>query len=89
MKRVAILVLVVAFLVLAGAGLAQPGDSELPPPYVVEADTVSGGDYQLTGQGASAAVEMSGGAYRLQGGVQPMLRGNGCCCTYLPCILRQ
>ena len=89
MKRVAILVLVVAFMVLAGAGLAQPGDSELPSPYMVELGTASGGDYQLTSQGTSITGAMSGGAYRLQGGIQPMLRGNGCCCTYLPCILRQ
>ena len=89
MKRVAIVVLVVAFLMLAVAVLAQPGDSELPPPYMVEPGTASGGDYQLTGQGTSVSVEMSGGAYRLQGGIQPMLRGNGCCCTYMPCILRQ
>ena len=84
--RNALLLAAVVFLLCGNVAAAQSGG---PVGYVVEADTVSGGDYQLTGQGASAAVEMSGGAYRLQGGIQPMLRGNGCCCTYVPCILRQ
>ena len=30
----------------------------------------------------------SGGGYRLLGPASPTLRGNGCCCTYLPCVLR-
>ena len=84
--RNALLLAAVALLLGGSAAAAQSGG---PVGYVVEPDTASGGDYQLTGQGTLVSVEMSGGAYRLQGGIQPMLRGNGCCCTYLPCILRQ
>ena len=84
--RNALLLAAVALLVGGSLAAAQSGG---PMGYVVEPGTRSGGEYQLTGQGASAAVEKSGGAYRLQGGIQPMLRGSGCCCTYLPCILRQ
>jgi hypothetical protein len=79
----ALLLAVVTLLVLGSAAAAQSGG---PVRYAVEPGTASGGDYQLTGRGESPAVEMSGGDYRLQGGVQPMLRGSGCCCLYLPCI---
>ena len=84
--RNALLLAAVALLVVGGLATAQ---SSGPVGYAVEPSTASGGDYQLTGQGTSVSIEMSGGAYRLQGGIQPMLRGNGCCCTYMPCILRQ
>ena len=84
--RNALVLAAVALLVGGSVAAAQWGG---PVGYLVEPGTGSGGDYQLTGQGTSVSVEMSGGAYRLQGGIQPMLRGSGCCCTYLPCILRQ
>jgi len=84
--RNALLLAAVALLVGGSLAVAQSGG---PVGYVVEPGTASGDDYQLTGQGTWVSVEMSGGAYRLQGGIQPMLRGSGCCCTYLPCILRQ
>jgi hypothetical protein len=47
MKRVAYLVLVIAFLVLASGVVAQPEDSELPPPSLVEQGSISGGEYRL------------------------------------------
>ena len=84
--RNALLLAAVVLLLCGSVAAAQSGG---PVGYVVEPDTASGGDYQLTGQGTSTTGAMSGGEYHLQGGVQPMLRGNGCCCTYLPCILRQ
>ena len=67
--RNALLLAAVALLVGGSVAAAQSGG---PLGYVVEPDTASGGDFQLTGQGASAAVEMSGGAYRLQAGIQPV-----------------
>ena len=30
----------------------------------------------------------TGGRYRLRALAQPVLQGNGCCCTYLPCARR-
>jgi hypothetical protein len=81
--RNAVLLAAVGLLLLPGATAAQSGG---PVRYAVEPGTASGGDYQLTARGESPAVEMSGGDYRLQGGVQPMLTGSGCCCLYLPCI---
>ena len=79
----ALLFATVALLLLAGAATAQSGG---PLGYAVEPGDASGGDYQLTGHGIPAAVEMSGGNYRLQANVQPLLTGSGCCCLYLPCI---
>ena len=84
--RNALLLAAVALLVGGGVATAQSGG---PVGYAVEPGTASGGDYQLTVLGTSTTGAMSGGEYHLQGGVQPMLRGNGCCCTYMPCILRQ
>jgi hypothetical protein len=88
MKRVALLVLVVAFLVLAGGVLAQPGDAEVPPPCMVEQGVVSGGGYRLTSLVWQISGTASGGGYRLMGPSTPTQRGSGCCCTYLPLLLR-
>ena len=43
---------------------------------------------ELTGLGWQANGTTGGGNYRLTGIFAPGLTGNGCCCTYLPCILR-
>ena len=84
--RNVLLFAVVILLALSSAAAAQSGG---PSVYLVESGSASGGAYQLTGQGVPAVVEMSGGAYRLQGGVQPALTGGtGCCCFYLPCIMK-
>ena len=80
---VALVVFVSVVLHCSGSTLAL---SDGPPRVVVEAGTVSGGAYQLVNQGEAPGIEMAGGNYRLQGGVQPMLTGSGCCCLYLPCI---
>jgi hypothetical protein len=48
-----------------------------------------GGGYRLTGLAWQFSGIASGGKYRLLGPAAPALRGNGCCCTYLPCIVRR
>ena len=47
-----------------------------------------GGRYQLAGLSWQANSTTGGGDYRLTGIFAPGLTGSGCCCTYLPCILR-
>ena len=47
----------------------------------------SGGGYRLTVLAWQVEGSASGGGYRLLGPASPTLRGNGCCCTYLPCVL--
>jgi hypothetical protein len=56
--------------------------------YQIEAGTISGGAYQLTSFGTQADYLASRGKYRLLEPLALNQRGSGCCCTYLPCILR-
>lgn len=94
--RVAILLVVVLLLVgsvavrqVQGVALAQSGG---PPPlagYAVEKGVASGGGYRLTSLVHTWQVGevASGGAYRLLRPASPG-GGNQCCCTYLPCVVR-
>jgi hypothetical protein len=88
MKRVTFLVLVIACLVLASGVLAEPRASELPPPCVVEQESISGGGYQLASLTWKVSGSVGGGDYQLLDRALPSLRGSGCCCTYLPIGLR-
>ena len=76
-RRRIILLLVVLALALAPIALAQARDS-------TPAST-GGGGYHLTSAGVQAS---SSGGYHLLGPAAPDLTGNGCCCTYLPCVNR-
>ena len=78
----------VCVLLLAGAALAQSGSQPSPSSYVVEKGRASGGRYHLTSVSWYVSGTASGGGYRLLSPSSPTLRGNGCCCTYLPCVLR-
>ncbi len=95
--RLAIMLVLITSLLWGGVAIAQ---TNAPGPihwYIVQAGTVAGGSYQLTGlalrqaQGDTWRVSgaAGGGGYALAALSQPALRGSGCCCTYLPCILRQ
>jgi hypothetical protein len=82
--RFILLVILLAFLLLStGVGALAA------PRYQVETGTISGGGYQLTTFGSQAGNVAAGGAYRLLGPTAPELQGSGCCCVYLPCVLRR
>jgi hypothetical protein len=81
--RIALLLFLVACLLLSTAVVA-----EAPSGYQVRAGTLSGGRYQLTSVGLQAGNVAAGGVYRLLGTTSAFQVGSGCCCTYLPCILR-
>jgi hypothetical protein len=93
----AIPIAAVAFLLLGGVALhiqgatpavAQTGGPGPAPWYAVGQGTVSGGSYSLTSPSWRVSGTAGGGAYRLTSPDQPSLRGNGCCCTFLPLVLR-
>ena len=84
MKTRITLVLVLLAFVLLSAGVGALST----PRYQVEAATLTGGDYQLTSVGLQADNVSAGGAYRLLGPSAPAQPTSGCCCTYLPCIMR-
>ncbi|MFQ6101351.1 MAG: hypothetical protein ACE5OS_08975 [Anaerolineae bacterium] len=78
----------VCVLLLAAVALAQPGGPDPAPWYVVEKGAASGGHYHLTSLAWQVEGAAGGEGYRLLSPASPTLRGNGCCCTYLPCLLR-
>ena len=88
MKRMTIFLTIAALLLLGSAALAQSGGPEPPALYSVQQGTVSGGDYQLTNLSWQVSGEASGQDYRLLDAATDGLRGSGCCCTYVPCVLR-
>ena len=81
--RITLLLIVFAFVLLStGVGALSS------PRYQVEAGTLAGGSYRLTSSGLQADNVSAGGAYRLLGPSAPTQPTGGCCCTYLPCIMR-
>ncbi|MBC7228126.1 MAG: hypothetical protein H5T61_13010 [Thermoflexales bacterium] len=84
--RTVILLALVALLLVGSAAWAQPGG--LLSGYVVKPGTASGGGYRLSGVTWQARGIASGGGYRLAVPVGPAGTGTPCCCTYLPCVLR-
>jgi hypothetical protein len=95
MKRTALLAIVVALLLLSGVALqtiataaAQSDEPDSLTRYTIEKGTASGGGYHLTSLSWQIEGAASGSRYRLLGPASPTSRGNPCCCTYLPCLLR-
>lgn len=86
-KRIAIMIAIQILLLLGVIGVmaAERGPSAQ---VAVMPGLAVGGRYQLTGLSWQANNTTGGGDYRLTGIFAPGLTGNGCCCTYLPCILR-
>jgi hypothetical protein len=85
MKTRIVLLLILTTLLLLSVGAAALSASG----YQVEAGTIAGGGYRLTTVSPLADTMAAGGAYRLLGPAVPQLRGSGCCCTYLPCLMRE
>lgn len=69
----------------AAGGVDGPSPSGT---YSVEQSAVSGDGYQLTTLSWRVSGAASGGEYVLFGPAAPRLVGSGCCCTYLPLMLR-
>ena len=94
MKRTVVLTAMVILLLLSGIDL-QTGSSAVTQSsgrdplawYTVEQVTTSGGGYHLTNLVWHVNGAACGGSYCLNS-ANPGLRGNGCCCSYLPCVLR-
>ncbi len=88
-RRTTILIAVIAVWLLGTAASAQSGQRDQSLEYTVQAVTVTDGRYQLIGLGSQIGDTSSGGAYRLLSLTSPSVSSDsGCCCTYLPCIVR-
>ncbi len=80
---VILLVALAGALFVSGIVLAQGGGSTQPG-----VTTLSGGHYRLVSLEAPTGLLASGGGYRLLASLPAGPVGSGCCCTYLPCVLR-
>jgi hypothetical protein len=85
-----IIVLVVILLLASGAvALAQTTqDGELIS-YKIESSSLFGQGYQLISQAGQESSALSGGGYTLFGPTSSISAGSGCCCTYLPCLMKK
>jgi hypothetical protein len=87
MKRHSVLLVALALTLLVSDIVLAQGGSGGTVAAQSDAATLSGGRYRLVSTSAQANVIASGGEYRLLGPASPS-GGNQCCCTYLPCVLR-
>jgi hypothetical protein len=71
-----------------GSALAQSSGPPSLAGYAVQQGTVSGGGYLLASTTWQARGTASGGGYRLASPLALAGTGTPCCCTYLPCLLR-
>lgn len=81
--KIGLLVAVIALLLLGTVVLAQVNEQGQDQEQVA-----SDGGYYLTTLKWQVSGTASGGGYRLLGPAAPTLRGSGCCCTYMPCVMR-
>ena len=88
MKRAAILAVIVALLLLGTVAPTRSGGHDPPVWRTVEQGAASGGGYRLTSLAWQVSGAASGGEYRLLGPAGPASSEDGCCCTYVPCVLR-
>ena len=90
-KRLLIVVLAIWVCLAALVSIAS-AQAVTPTPDGRATWTVAGGGYRLTALDWPRSVSLAetsalagGGQYRLW---SPSLVGSGCCCTYLPCTMR-
>jgi hypothetical protein len=79
-KRIWLILLILAVLFVASVALTWTA--------LAGGETATGGSYHLTRLNWQVTGISSAGGYHLQGLHAPALTGNGCCCTYLPCVKR-
>jgi hypothetical protein len=87
-KTLIALLPVVTLLAVGSTALAQTGEAGSAPTWRVQPGTSSDGSYQLASLSWPVSSTITGEGYALTSPYTPALRGSGCCCTYLPCILR-
>ena len=85
-----ILIALVLLACLAGSIVvgAQSGPATASLTYRVQSVAAWGGGYALQGVAWQAAGASSGGGYALQPLAAALHSGLGCCCLYLPILLK-
>jgi hypothetical protein len=93
--RIAILVAIVALVLLGSAVLSRSDASTQGTWFCIKQASASAQEYHLTsatlgytqGDAWRASGTANGGGYRLEPAT-PKLTGSGCCCLYLPLVIR-
>jgi hypothetical protein len=85
---ISVVVLVALLVLFSSQTWAQRNDQTKPNWYVNTGGSLSGEHYHLNMFSWEISGETAGGDYHLQLLSSPSLRGSGCCCTYLPCVLK-
>jgi hypothetical protein len=75
-------------LLLGTTALARPAEPAPSSDYFVAPGALSGPGYGLVGGTWQASGSASGPGFRLDPAGGRILQGAGCCCLYLPCVLR-
>jgi hypothetical protein len=84
-----LLALLIAWLWLSNTpSLAQSQQPAQLTWRVISGQSLIGGDYQLELLGWQVTNEPASGRDYLLNPISPGLRGSGCCCTYLPCVVK-
>jgi hypothetical protein len=83
--RLAVFAIVLALLLTGSLALAQSGGLAAS---VIPSGTASGGNYQLTALAWQVSGSTSGEGYQIISPAAPASSENGCCCAYLPCVVR-
>lgn len=83
-----LLLLTVMSLVMVNAVVAQPDRAAATNPPALPSAMVTDEVYHLENLRWQFDGTAHGGLYQLLSPQQPTLRGNGCCCTFLPCLQR-
>ena len=86
-RTIILLLLIAVPLLISSVALARP-EQPVASNTTTQPSPTTGGAYQLDGSTWQISGISTGGLYQLLGPQGSTLRGNGCCCTYLPCLLR-
>jgi hypothetical protein len=94
-KRIALFLLILILVGVAASLAARPmpaSSATSPPPpagFSMEKTTLLGSRYQLSSLSWQISGQLSGASYTLSAPSAPSLTGNGCCCNFMPCMLRK
>ena len=88
--RVIVLTIIIILLLFVSGAIASAYSGQISDGIVYQAETglTSGNGYHLTPLTWQVEGAVGGGSYILDVLVAPELNGNGCCCSYLPCVRR-
>ena len=88
MKAQGVILAILATVVLLSLALGQSGGQPPPASYAVGLGTMCGGGYHLTSMAWQVSGTATGATYRLHSTGGPVAQRTGCCCTYLPLVVR-